>query len=413
VTTAEASKCEVTTFFSHYFGRKSRKEKVMAATTPEVSERKLMNFSSWLFGRKSGKETVMARTKKTVVATTTTQTEEGYRPDVLWVRWMIRRDMPLVVHIEQATSPHPLTDEEIIACMQERRMIGYVAERNHRIDGFSIIELGDQTLRILKLSSNAQDSAEVKNTLLAKSRSKLSRRRWRLAFPVPIEDKVQREFCKTADFVEGPVFQDYFGKGRHAVLFQHILPDIDNSVIRTALNDGIAACDQALEEITVCQMQVGYLAEPDTLADAARIFEQLAALRSANPQTREEMLDAISQAEYLRASLARLAACVFTEYHAWFKGQKNLLLQVVSNLYQARQLAADTAALCQKQREELDNKAIVSLQKRLEVVQRNIQRGDVGRAKIVLYKAMVSIQEIYGRQQQLPQPTVEIQIPAR
>jgi [ribosomal protein S18]-alanine N-acetyltransferase len=54
------------------------------------------------------------------------------------IRWMIRRDLPFVLNIENASFEFPWTEDEFIRCLRQRDCIGMVAERNEEVAGFMI-----------------------------------------------------------------------------------------------------------------------------------------------------------------------------------------------------------------------------------------------------------------------------------
>lgn len=68
------------------------------------------------------------------------------------IRWLIRRDMPEVLRIEQSSFRTPWTDEDFLCCLRQRNCIGMVAEHNHRIVGFMIYELHKSRLHILNFA---------------------------------------------------------------------------------------------------------------------------------------------------------------------------------------------------------------------------------------------------------------------
>lgn len=57
------------------------------------------------------------------------------------VRWLIRRDMPDVLKIEQHSFGIPWTESDFLSCLRQRNCIGMVAEADHQILGFMIYEL--------------------------------------------------------------------------------------------------------------------------------------------------------------------------------------------------------------------------------------------------------------------------------
>jgi [ribosomal protein S18]-alanine N-acetyltransferase len=67
------------------------------------------------------------------------------------IRWMIRRDMPEVLQIEEASFDHPCvwTETDFLDCLRKRNCIGMVAEHYETIAGFMVYELHKSKLRLL------------------------------------------------------------------------------------------------------------------------------------------------------------------------------------------------------------------------------------------------------------------------
>lgn len=68
------------------------------------------------------------------------------------IRWLIRRDMPEVLRIEQESFQAPWSDEDFLCCLRQRNCIGMVAEHDHQIVGFMIYELHKTRLHILNFA---------------------------------------------------------------------------------------------------------------------------------------------------------------------------------------------------------------------------------------------------------------------
>ena len=68
------------------------------------------------------------------------------------IRWLIRRDMPEVLRIEQQSFEFAWTEEDFLCCLRQRNCIGMVAERDHEIVGFMIYELHKSRLNILNFA---------------------------------------------------------------------------------------------------------------------------------------------------------------------------------------------------------------------------------------------------------------------
>lgn len=67
------------------------------------------------------------------------------------MRWLIRRDMPRVLDIEQSNFGTIWTEEDFIRCLRQRDCIGMVAEYDVNIAGFVIYELHKNRLHVLNL----------------------------------------------------------------------------------------------------------------------------------------------------------------------------------------------------------------------------------------------------------------------
>jgi len=68
------------------------------------------------------------------------------------IRWMIRRDMPEVLRIENESFEFNWTEEDFLACLRQRNCIGMVAEYDGRVVGFMIYELHKTRLHILNFA---------------------------------------------------------------------------------------------------------------------------------------------------------------------------------------------------------------------------------------------------------------------
>ena len=68
------------------------------------------------------------------------------------IRWMIRRDMPEVLDIENDGFEFPWSEEDFIRCLRQRNCIGMVAEHDERVVGFMIYELHKTRLHVLNFA---------------------------------------------------------------------------------------------------------------------------------------------------------------------------------------------------------------------------------------------------------------------
>ena len=70
----------------------------------------------------------------------------------LLIRWLIRRDMPEVLDIEQQSFEFAWSDEDFLCCLRQTNCIGMVAEQHDRIVGFMIYELLKSQLHVLNFA---------------------------------------------------------------------------------------------------------------------------------------------------------------------------------------------------------------------------------------------------------------------
>ena len=68
------------------------------------------------------------------------------------LRWMIRRDMPEVLAIEQEAFEFPWSDEDFTRCLRQRNCIGMVAEVGDSVVAFMIYELHRTRLHVLNFA---------------------------------------------------------------------------------------------------------------------------------------------------------------------------------------------------------------------------------------------------------------------
>src|SRR3989338_893498 len=68
------------------------------------------------------------------------------------IRWMIRRDMPEILDIENQSFEFPWSEEDFIRCLKQRNCIGKVAEFEGHVVGFVIYQLHKKRLHILNFA---------------------------------------------------------------------------------------------------------------------------------------------------------------------------------------------------------------------------------------------------------------------
>ncbi len=91
------------------------------------------------------------------------------------IRWMIRRDMQDVEHIETVSYEFPWSEDDFIRALRVRNAISMVAEVNERVVGFMIYELHRDRLHVLNFAVHPDYRRRSIGSLMAnKLKSKLS-----------------------------------------------------------------------------------------------------------------------------------------------------------------------------------------------------------------------------------------------
>jgi len=128
------------------------------------------------------------------------------------IRWMIRRDMPEVLDIEQGSFEFPWYEEDFIRCLRQRNCIGMVAEHGERVVGFMIYELHKTRLHILNFAvAESFRQRDVGRQMAEKLISKLSsQRRTRISLEVRETNLPAQLFFKQLGFRATSVLRSYY-----------------------------------------------------------------------------------------------------------------------------------------------------------------------------------------------------------
>jgi ribosomal-protein-alanine N-acetyltransferase len=128
------------------------------------------------------------------------------------IRWMIRRDMPSVLGIEEASFEFPWSEEEFIRCLRQRNCIGMVAERDDEVVGFMIYELHKNRLHLLNFCvAPSVRRHGVGSSMVEKLSSKLSQdRRNRITLEVRETNLAAQLFFKQLGFRAVSVLRDFY-----------------------------------------------------------------------------------------------------------------------------------------------------------------------------------------------------------
>ena len=128
------------------------------------------------------------------------------------IRWMIRRDMPEVLEIENQGFEFPWSEEDFIRCLRQRNCIGMVAEFEERVVGFMIYELHKTRLHILNFAVHSDSRRQgIGTAMVNKLTSKLShQRRNRILLEVRETNLEAQLFFRDSGFRAVSVLRDFY-----------------------------------------------------------------------------------------------------------------------------------------------------------------------------------------------------------
>jgi len=128
------------------------------------------------------------------------------------VRWMIRRDMPEVMAIEQESFEFPWYEENFIRVLRQRNCIGMVAEHDEQVVGFMIYELHRIRIHVLNFAVHPDFRRHgIGNQMIAKLTAKLSfQRRSRMALEVRETNLGAQLFFRECGFRAVSVLRNYY-----------------------------------------------------------------------------------------------------------------------------------------------------------------------------------------------------------
>jgi ribosomal-protein-alanine N-acetyltransferase len=158
------------------------------------------------------------------------------------IRWMIRRDMPEVLQIEQSSFDYSWTEEDFLRCLRQRNCIGMVAEQGEKVVGFMIYELHKTKLHVLNFAIQpAFRRLGVGVQMVTKLVSKLSsHRRTKITLEIRETNLAAQLFFRSQGFRAIRVLRAYYeDSGEDAFLMQYRLAgdmadDLEEAVNRIA-----------------------------------------------------------------------------------------------------------------------------------------------------------------------------------
>ncbi len=144
------------------------------------------------------------------------------------IRWMIRRDMPDVLHSELESFEFPWTEEDFLRCLRQRNCIGMVAEQGEKVLGFMVYELYKQKLHLLNFAVHPEYRRRgVGVQMVCKLVGKLSgHRRTRITLEVRETNLDAQLFFQSQGFRAVRVMRSFYeDSGEDAYLLQYHLPE--------------------------------------------------------------------------------------------------------------------------------------------------------------------------------------------
>ena len=128
------------------------------------------------------------------------------------LRWMIRRDMPEVLSIEQEAFEFPWLDEDFTRCLRQRNCIGMVAEVGDSVVAFMIYELHRTRLQVLNFAvRRSHRRLAIGTQMMGKLFAKLSlERRDRILLEVRERNLPAQLFFRSLGYRAISVLKDFY-----------------------------------------------------------------------------------------------------------------------------------------------------------------------------------------------------------
>jgi ribosomal-protein-alanine N-acetyltransferase len=129
------------------------------------------------------------------------------------IRWLIRRDMPEVLRVENTKFEHTWSEDDFLNALRQRNCIGMVAEDKGKIVGHMLYELHSDRLRLLNFVVDPEYRQRgVGRQMMDRLIEKLSQQRRHSVDLVVEERNVDaQKFLKACGFKATGVERGYFG----------------------------------------------------------------------------------------------------------------------------------------------------------------------------------------------------------
>lgn len=161
------------------------------------------------------------------------QTREHREQLRVQISWMIRRNMPEILHIEQQSFKNPWTEEDFLKCLRQRNHIGMVAEHGEKVISFMIYELHNAKLHILDFAVHPDNRDRgIGRQMVAKLIGKLSSHYWtRITLDIRETNTGGQLFFRKQGFLARKVLPNYYeDTGEDAFLMEYRMPGTEDEL---------------------------------------------------------------------------------------------------------------------------------------------------------------------------------------
>lgn len=153
------------------------------------------------------------------------------------IRWMIRRDLPDVLEVENASFDQPWREEDFLYCLRKQNCIGMVAEKEDKVVAYMVYELRKAHLRIVNLAVHLNHRRHgIGTKMAAKLAAKLDTHRRIYVDLVTRESNLPAQlFFRACDFRAVRVVRGCFGDtGEDGIRMEYRLasaPSVDHAAV--------------------------------------------------------------------------------------------------------------------------------------------------------------------------------------
>lgn len=136
------------------------------------------------------------------------------------IRWAIKRDIPALLAIEEASFDTPWNAAEFTKAITNASVVCKVGEINEQVVGFIVYELHKKKFHVASFAVAPDHRKQgVGRQLMQHLISMLNEERTRITMEVREKNLAAQKFCKAIGFKALRVLRDYYPDGEAAYLF--------------------------------------------------------------------------------------------------------------------------------------------------------------------------------------------------